>query len=304
DEVGDDSGVGRRAPALREQRGHRGGGRGVDRHDRVRPERIEQRPEPSGAQARDAQGQRRVARHPVAERVADAPEPGRAAEPLAGVGWRITPFSLADTEGCPEKNELTRPYPSPTLHPVCDGTGGGFVSSRASSLWVLSRYGLAVILAGLAFLTSLGLAPHWSQHHLLLPFYPAVILSAWFGGFGAGLLTTLLSGVAITSLYLSPAHSLTIRDPGDLVGVLLFVSVGLLVSAMNARLLDAQCRAESVARELRREIEERRTLEAVSAKLATIADELYTSAERYRQQIARLGGVCRPRRDGRIVECS
>ena len=178
------------------------------------------------------------------------------------------------------------------------------MSSRASSLWVLSRYGLAVILAGLAFLTSLGMAPHWSQHHLLLPFYPAVILSAWFGGFGAGLLTTLLSGVAITSLYLSPAHSLTIRDPGDLVGVLLFVSVGLLVSAMNARLLDAQCRAESVARELRREIEERRTVEAVSAKLATIADELYTSAERYRQQIARLGGVFRARRDGRIVECS
>src|SRR5207247_941285 len=166
-----------------------------------------------------------------------------------------------------KKNELTRPYPSPTRHPVCDGTGGGFVSSRASSLWVLSRYGLAVILAGLAFLTSLGMAPHWSQHHLLLPFYPAVILSAWFGGFGAGLLTTLLSGVAITSLYLSPAHSLTIRDPGDLVGVLLFVSVGLLVSAMNARLLDAQCRAESVARELRREIEERRSLGAGSAEL-------------------------------------
>ena len=45
-------------------------------------------------------------------------------------------------------------------------------------------------------------------------------------------------------------------------------------------------------------------MEAVSAKLATIADELYTSAERYRQQIARLGGVFRARRDGCIVECS
>ena len=74
DEVGDDGRVGRRAPALRDQRRHRGGGRGVDGHDRVRPERVEQRREPAGAQARDAQGKRRVARHPVAERVTDAPE--------------------------------------------------------------------------------------------------------------------------------------------------------------------------------------------------------------------------------------
>ena len=80
DEVGDDRGVGRRAPALGDQRGHGDGGRGVDRHDRVGPQRLEQHREPPCAHARDAERERRVARHPVPERVADGPEERRPAE--------------------------------------------------------------------------------------------------------------------------------------------------------------------------------------------------------------------------------
>src|SRR2546425_10026241 len=169
---------------------------------------------------------------------------------------------------------------------------------------LLTRYGLAAVLTALAILASLLLAPHWNPRHLLLPFYPAVMLSAWFGGFGPGLLTTLLSALAIGYLYLPPTPSLRIRDPGDLMGFLLFLCVGLLFSALNARLLASRHRAESAARDLQREIEERRTVEAVAAKLATVANELQTSVERYRKQLWSLAGVFRARRDGRIVECS
>src|SRR5439155_1350022 len=80
DEVGDDRGVGRRAPAPRDQGRYRGGGRRVRGHDRVGPERLEERGEPPGAEARDAQGERGVARHPISERVADTPEQGRPTE--------------------------------------------------------------------------------------------------------------------------------------------------------------------------------------------------------------------------------
>src|SRR5436853_441639 len=95
------------------------------------------------------------------------------------------------------------------------------------------RYSLAIVLTALAVLATLILAPHWNPRHLLLPFYPAVMLSAWFGGFGPGLLTTLLSALAMDYFWLPPAPGFGIREPGDLMGFILFLGVGLLVSLVG-----------------------------------------------------------------------
>jgi len=178
------------------------------------------------------------------------------------------------------------------------------VAFRPGSQWLLSRYALAVTLAVLAVLASVELAPRWNPRHLLWPCYPAVMLSAWFGGFGPGLVTTLLSGLAIAYLDLPPTHSPMTGDLGDLMGFVLFVSVGVLLSGLNAQLLDARRSVEAVTRQLEREADERKTVEAVAAKLVTFVDELQASVERYREQVGSLAGVFRARRDGRIVECN
>ncbi len=175
-------------------------------------------------------------------------------------------------------------------------------SSRIPPL--LSRYGVAVGLTGLALLASLEVVPHWSPRHLLWPFYAAVLLAAWLGGLGPGLFATILAALAVTRLFLPSTPALMIRDAGDLIGLLLFLGVGVLFSALNARLRAAERRAESLDRELRREVDERRTVEAIAAKLATVVEELQTSVDRSRQQIGSLTAVSRARRDGRIVECS
>src|SRR3989454_6724226 len=88
------------------------------------------------------------------------------------------------------------------------------VAFRVQSLAFLSRYGLAAFLAGLAVLASLQLAPQSSPRHLLWPCYPAVMLSAWFGGFGPGLVTTLLSALVLTYVDRT-IHSLMIQGPPD-----------------------------------------------------------------------------------------
>src|SRR5919197_3197386 len=168
----------------------------------------------------------------------------------------------------------------------------------------LCPYALGAIVAGLASLASLAPAPLWSPPHLLLPFYPAVLLSAWLGGLGPGLLTTVLSALAIISLPLPPSRSLMLLVPGDLMGFILFLSVGFLISALHAQLQAAQRHAEAVTREVQREIEERRTMEAVARRFVTLSDELQTSIERYRQQIGSLAAVFRAQRDGRIVACN
>src|SRR5260370_39522879 len=87
--------------------------------------------------------------------------------------------------------------------------------------------------------------------------------------------------------------------------MVLFLGVGLLISSLSDRLLRAQRRAEATAAELRRQVDERARAEAAAAKLAKLADELRTSAERYRLQFERnLAGVFRAHRDGRLVEGS
>ncbi|HKB24463.1 MAG TPA: DUF4118 domain-containing protein [Methylomirabilota bacterium] len=167
------------------------------------------------------------------------------------------------------------------------------------------RYLLAVAFAALATVVSLLLEPHWAPIHLLLPFYPAVMLSAWFGGLGPGLLNTFVSSLIINYYWLPPIKSLGISDTGDWVGMVLFLCVGLLISSLSDRLLRAQRRAEATAAELRQQVDERVRAEEAAAKLANLADELRTSAERYRLQFERnLAGVFRAHRDGRLVEVS
>src|SRR5437870_12792206 len=85
-----------------------------------------------------------------------------------------------------------------------------------SGSWsLLKRYGLAAVLTALAILASLLLAPHWTPRHLLLPFYPAVMLSAWFGGFGPGLLTTLLSALAMDYFWLPPTFAFGMQERSE-----------------------------------------------------------------------------------------
>src|SRR2546423_1872811 len=132
-----------------------------------------------------------------------------------------------------------------------------------SGLWSIARrYGLAVLLTALAIIASLVLAPHWNPRHLLLPFYPAVMLSAWLGGFGPGLVATLVSALAMDYFWLPPTFAFGMREPGDFMGFLLFLGVGLLVSALSERLIGAQRLAEAAAAGARREMDERRKAEA------------------------------------------
>src|SRR3989440_5336554 len=175
-----------------------------------------------------------------------------------------------------------------------------------SGLWSIARrYGLAALLTALAITASIVLAPHWNPRHLLLPFSPAVMLSAWLGGFGPGLLATLVSALAMDFFWLPPTFAFGMREPGDFLGFLLFLGVGLLVSVLSERLIGAQRLAEAAAAGARREMDERRKAEAGAVKLAMLAEELRTSVERYRHHFERnLAGVFRAERDGRIVEFS
>jgi PAS domain-containing protein len=100
------------------------------------------------------------------------------------------------------------------------------------------RYGGAVAFTGLALALVVMLHP-WLLHIAVAPFFAAVALSSWYGGFGPGLVSTGLSVLAI-SVEALPAVDRLRLNAYDLPILLMFV----LVAALIAVLSGARDRAE------------------------------------------------------------
>ncbi|HJX89443.1 MAG TPA: DUF4118 domain-containing protein, partial [Pyrinomonadaceae bacterium] len=95
---------------------------------------------------------------------------------------------------------------------------------------VALRYGLAVSSVAVALTFSLLLHPDV----LVSPvFFLAIMLSAWFGGIGPGLLAALLSTTAIDYFFLPPLYSFRF-DLSHAPHLLVFFLSALLVSSWSA----------------------------------------------------------------------
>lgn len=92
------------------------------------------------------------------------------------------------------------------------------------------RYGVAVVAPIVALLLKLALQPLFQEGTPFLLFFSAVLISAWLGGLGAGLLATLLAALLSNYFFLAPPSSLLTPIPGDNLRLLLFVVEGVLVS--------------------------------------------------------------------------
>jgi PAS domain S-box-containing protein len=75
----------------------------------------------------------------------------------------------------------------------------------------------------------------WESRLPYIMFFPAVMLSSYVGGVGPGILTTVLSAAAASYFWLTPRGSLVIADPGQALGMLVFVIIGISISFLNAK---------------------------------------------------------------------
>src|SRR6202030_3766870 len=80
----------------------------------------------------------------------------------------------------------------------------------------LVAYGVAVLAAGVSILLRWPLWPVIGDHTPFLTFFPAVILSAYFGGLGPGLVATFVSGAAAAFFLAKPHFSFEVHDPADI----------------------------------------------------------------------------------------
>jgi PAS domain S-box-containing protein len=122
------------------------------------------------------------------------------------------------------------------------------------------RYGVATLAISLVVLLKQLLDPLIAQQSPFLLLSAAVMVAAWFGGLGPGLLATALGAVAADYLFLPPVGSFTPLNVAFL-PLLLFVLQGALISVLVEALRSARRGAESRTLEAQRRQEDLRQSE-------------------------------------------
>lgn len=115
----------------------------------------------------------------------------------------------------------------------------------------VARCAFVVSAVILTTLVRLALNPLLGRKAALIIYFPALVFSAWAGGWAGGLLALALSLLAATYFFLSPSHSLFIASHSDQLTLLIFGVVGLSVSALSSSQRNARRQAEGSAAVLR-----------------------------------------------------
>ncbi|MEH2023228.1 PAS domain S-box protein [Nostoc sp.] len=114
----------------------------------------------------------------------------------------------------------------------------------------LLHYGVAFLCVILALRTTLLLNPYLTPTPGAL-FFAAVMVSAWYGGLGPGLLATALSTLAINYFFLKPLYSLNITNLNIVIPLVVFMLTAGLISWLNESRRIAQRQAEASLKSLR-----------------------------------------------------
>jgi signal transduction histidine kinase/CheY-like chemotaxis protein len=107
-------------------------------------------------------------------------------------------------------------------------------------------YFFAILFTLLAFEARTLLSPAFGLGLPFITFYLSISTSAWLGGFGPGVLSTLLSAGTAAYFWLPPA-GFGVSSTADIIGLGEFLFIGILVSVLFERLRRARVQAETKA---------------------------------------------------------
>lgn len=110
-------------------------------------------------------------------------------------------------------------------------------------------YAVAVFLVAASLLFRWSLRDWFGNNVPYLQFFPAILVGAWYGGLGPGLVATVLSALAAMYFFLPPA-GLAVGAVPDVVSLGFFVAIGAGISWLNQQLRTAAALSASRAERL------------------------------------------------------
>ncbi|WP_392534136.1 ATP-binding protein [Nostoc sp. C117] len=116
----------------------------------------------------------------------------------------------------------------------------------------LLTYGIAIGSTAIATLFSLWLEPLISRT-IGAFFYIAIIASTWYGGFRPGIVTVVLSTLAIDYFLIPPRYHLGTTQPGDIFRLGLFLVVALIINLVTGNLQYSRQKIQQLNQQLSQE---------------------------------------------------
>ncbi|MEH2089818.1 PAS domain S-box protein [Nostoc sp.] len=116
----------------------------------------------------------------------------------------------------------------------------------------LLKYGVAIGSAAIATLLSLWLEPLISRT-IGAFFYIAIVASTWYGGFQPGIVTVVLSTLAIDYFLIPPRYQLAINQPEDIFRLALFLLVALIINLVTGNLQYSRRKIQQLNQQLSQE---------------------------------------------------
>jgi PAS domain S-box-containing protein len=143
-------------------------------------------------------------------------------------------------------------------------------------------YGVAVIATVVCALVYLALTRLIGDNAVpFITFFPAVLFSAWYGGFRAGALSVALSALAADYYFVAPVHSFFISEAADKISLLIFVVVGFgmaLLGDLHGRAVERADREALLRRDA--ELAERTYRQRFETTVASIGDAVIATDAR------------------------
>jgi PAS domain S-box-containing protein len=113
------------------------------------------------------------------------------------------------------------------------------------------RYLIGVAAVGISILLRLALAPFLGDKFVYILYFPAVMFSAWYGGLGPGLLATMLTALYSATYLLPPVLTLQIHGAANALSLVIFVLIGVFISALNESARREKAAARLAGQQLR-----------------------------------------------------
>ena len=125
-----------------------------------------------------------------------------------------------------------------------------YIDGSALRPGTVGAYALAFVSAGVALALGIAVDPYVAGAQFIT-FFPAIVITTLISGFGAGILSVVLSTAAIDYFLLSPRFSFYVENPADAVDLLLFAPLASLCVVLIADIRRSVVEREQAERALR-----------------------------------------------------